>query len=200
MSRLSLSDADKEARNWFHETMVGLDCKVTTDEMGNQFAVRSGKKEGAPTFAGSHLDTQPTGGRYDGVLGVTAAVEMMRVVSSQKVETEYPIGVVNWTNEEGARFPISMVSSGVWCGEIPLEKAHNLASVVPGQEKQTMRTELERIGYKGDVACSHKATPMAAHFELHIEQGPTLENEKRKIGIVEGVQAYRWCDAYLRDL
>ena len=192
MSRLSLSDADKKARDWFHKTMVGFGCSVTVDEMGNQFAIRLGLKEGAPTYAGSHLDTQPTGGRYDGILGVTAAVEMMRVIATQDVKTEYPIGVVNWTNEEGARFPISMVSSGVWAGEIPLEKAHNLASVVPGEEKSTMKTELERIGYKGEVACSHKAKPMAAHFELHIEQGPTLENEQRKIGIVEGVQAYRW--------
>ena len=85
-----------------------------------------------------------------------------------------------------------MVSSGVWSGEILLSKAHNLASVVPGEEKRTMLTELERIGYKGTVPCSHKSMPMAAHFELHIEQGPTLENEGRKVGIVEGVQAYRW--------
>lgn len=85
-----------------------------------------------------------------------------------------------------------MVSSGVWSGEIPLSKAHNLASVVPGEEEKTMLTELERIGYKGPIPCSHKTTPMAAHFEVHIEQGPTLENEGRKVGIVEGVQAYRW--------
>lgn len=97
MARLSLSDADKQARNWFHTTMESYSCKVTIDEMGNMFAVRPGKQDGAPTFAGSHLDTQPTGGRYDGVLGVTAAVEMMRVIHENNVDTEYPIGVVNWT-------------------------------------------------------------------------------------------------------
>lgn len=192
MSRLSLSDADKKARDWFASTMSSFNCTLTTDEMGSQFAIRPGKRDGPATFAGSHLDTQPTGGRYDGVLGVTAAVEMMRTLHESKVETDYPIGVVNWTNEEGARFPISMVSSGVWSGQIPLEKAHNLASVVPGEEGQTMLTELERIGYKGSVDCSYEASPIAAHFELHIEQGPTLENEEKKVGIVEGVQAYRW--------
>lgn len=84
-----------------------------------------------------------------------------------------------------------MVSSGVWAGEIPLERAHNLASISRG-DSSTMLSELKRIGYKGDLPCSHESTPMAAHFELHIEQGPTLENESQKIGIVEGVQAYKW--------
>lgn len=98
MSRLSLSDADKDARDWLVETTESLGCRTTVDQMGNIFAVRPGRRnDGPPTFAGSHLDTQPTGGRYDGILGMTAAVEMLRVLNENWVETEYPVGVVNWT-------------------------------------------------------------------------------------------------------
>lgn len=191
MSRLALSDSDRQAREWFAETCHSLGCSLTVDEMGNMFAVRPGKRQGAPTYAGSHLDTQPTGGRYDGILGITAGVEMLKTLHDHHFETEYPIGVVNWTNEEGARFPMSMVSSGVWAGEVPLKTAHNLASVVRG-EHATMRTELDRIGFLGTTPCSHQSTPMAAHFELHIEQGPLLEKHEQKIGVVQGVQSYRW--------
>lgn len=130
------------------------------------------------------------GGRYDGILGVTAAIEMLRVLKDYDVETTYPVGVVNWTNEEGARFPISMVASGVWAGEVPLSHAHSLQEV--GGGTATMKSELERIGYLGDTECSPRGVPMGAHFELHIEQGPILEAENRKIGIVQGVQAYKW--------
>ncbi|WPG98920.1 amidase [Acrodontium crateriforme] len=193
MSRLSLSDSDKQARDWFRNVTESLGCKVTVDAMGNQFAVRPGLDNDAPpTYVGSHLDTQPTGGRYDGILGVTAGVEMLKVLNDNWVETAYPVGVVNWTNEEGARFPASMVASGVWAESIPIEKAHNLRSVIPPGDTATMRSELERIGYLGNVPASYKATPMAAHFELHIEQGPILEAENRRIGIVQGVQSYKW--------
>ncbi|KAI0533425.1 hypothetical protein GGR58DRAFT_486722 [Xylaria digitata] len=190
MSRLALSHADKEARDWFVDTTSSLGCDVKVDAMGNIFAVRPGRREGLATFAGSHLDTQPSGGRYDGILGVLAGVEMLRVLKDHQAETEFPVGVVNWTNEEGARFPISMVSSGVWAEEIPLETAYNLRGV--GGGTATMKSELERIGYLGSIPASYKSTPMAAHFELHIEQGPLLEAEKQKIGVVHGVQAYRW--------
>ena len=97
MSRLSLSDSDKKARDWFEETTSSLGCKITIDEMGNMFAVRPGKNQGFPTYAGSHLDTQPTGGRFDGILGVAAGVEMLKVLQDSNHETEYPVGVVNWT-------------------------------------------------------------------------------------------------------
>ncbi|KAK0717577.1 hypothetical protein B0T26DRAFT_645918 [Lasiosphaeria miniovina] len=190
MSRLSLSDSDKKARDWFVETTMALGCSVTIDEMGNVFAIRPGRNVGPPTCVGSHLDTQPSGGRYDGILGVLAGVEMLRILNERDARTHFPVGVVNWTNEEGARFPISMVSSGVWAGEVPVETAHGLREVRGGTV--TMRSELERIGYLGSVPASHTSMPMAAHFELHIEQGPILENHKQKIGIVTGVQAYRW--------
>ncbi|KAI0856971.1 hypothetical protein F4860DRAFT_491422 [Xylaria cubensis] len=190
MSRLALSDADKEARDWFVETTSSLGCDVKVDAMGNIFAVRPGRRDGPATFAGSHLDTQPSGGRYDGILGIQAGIEMLRTLKDYQVETEFPVGVVNWTNEEGARFPISMVSSGVWAKHIRLETAYNLREV--GGGTATMRSELERIGYLGSIPASYKKMPMAAHFELHIEQGPILEAEKQKVGVVHGVQAYRW--------
>jgi len=192
MKRLALSDDDKSARDWFVSTTEALGCKTTIDAMGNIFAIRPGlNNDKPPTFVGSHLDTQPTGGRYDGILGVTAGVEMLRVLADNWTETEYPVGVVNWTNEEGARFPKSMCSSGVWAGDIPVETAHNLREVHPGTA--TMAEELERIGYLGSTPASHEAMPMAAHFELHIEQGPLLEMANKKIGIVTGVQAYSKC-------
>jgi hydantoinase/carbamoylase family amidase len=211
MSRLALSPADGEVRNWFVETTKALGCEVTVDEMGNIFAVRPGRrgKDVPATFVGSHLDTQPTGGRYDGILGVCAGVEMLRVLNDKWIETEGGVGVVNWTkyaflfvlylenmlnicSEEGARFPMSMMASGVWAGKIPLEKAHANASVIPANDTHTVKYALEAIGYLGSTPASHIATPMAAHFELHIEQGPHLIEAGQKIGIVEGVQAYRW--------
>ena len=153
MSRLSLSDTDKQARDWFATTTEALGCKVTTDAMGNQFAIRPGLQDGPATCAGSHLDTQPNGGRYDGILGVTAGIEMLRTLNDNWVETTYPVGVINWTNEEGARFPMSMVASGVWAGSIPLKAAHDLKSVIPANDTSTMRSELERIGYLGSTPC-----------------------------------------------
>ncbi|KAJ8090094.1 hypothetical protein PM082_018674 [Marasmius tenuissimus] len=190
MYRLALSDSDKEARDWFVAKMKELGCTITVDEVGNTFAVRPGRSEGPATFIGSHLDTQPTGGRYDGILGVLAGVEALKVLQENDVETEYPVGVVNWTNEEGARFPISMMGSGVWADQLTLDRVHALQEV--GGGTATLRSELERIGYLGKTPASYKAMPMAAHFELHIEQGPILETRAKKIGVVEGAQAYKW--------
>lgn len=189
MARLSLNDADKQIRDWFTATAEALNCKVTVDQMGNQFAVRPGKNKTAPpVMMGSHLDTQPTGGRYDGILGVNSGLEVLRVLHENNFETEGSIGVVNWTNEEGARFPMMAVSSGVWAEAVPLETAWNLAEVSPGEDghRKTMKQELERIGYLGSQPASYKAFPMACHFEVHIEQGPILEAEKRRVGIVKG--------------
>ena len=193
MSRLALSPPDKQARDWFAAKTTELGCTVTVDAMGNQFAFRPGKQSGPPTCAGSHLDTQPAGGRYDGILGVTAAIEMLHVLNDCWIETEYPVGVINWTNEEGARFPVSMVASGVWAGAIPTEKALALPSVIPPSDSATtLRSALEDIGYLGSTPCSFEANPLAAHFELHIEQGPHLVQTGRHVGVVTGLQAYRW--------
>lgn len=115
---------------------------------------------------------------------------MLKTLNDNSIETEFDTGVINWTNEEGARFPISMVSSGVWAGAIPLEKAYNMVEV--GGGTATQKEELERIGYLGSIEASHKVNPIGAHFELHIEQGPILEQSNGKIGAVEGVQAFKW--------
>ncbi|KAF8583319.1 amidase [Ramaria rubella] len=189
MARLALSDDDATVRRWFVEETKALGCTVTIDKMGNTFAMRPGRLEGLPTAIGSHLDTQPSGGRYDGVLGVTAGLEAFRTIVQEGITTNYPIALINWTNEEGARFPKSIVSSGVWAGAIPLEDAWNLKEV---SGNATQKSELERIGFLGETPCSYKAMPLGAHFELHIEQGPHLEASSRKIGVVEGAQAVRW--------
>lgn len=204
MARLSLNDADKQVRDWFKSTAQSAGCTYSVDQMGNQFAVRPGKKNNAPpVMMGSHLDTQPTGGRYDGILGVNAGLEVLKVLHEHDVQTEGSVGVVNWTNEEGARFPMMAVASGVWAEAIPLETAWNLPEVSAGEDgtKKTMKQELERIGYLGEQRASYKDFPFAAYFELHIEQGPILELEKRRIGVVEGVQAFKWFEVtvYGRD-
>ena len=195
LSRLSLTDEDKSARDWFISTTESLGCKTHVDQMGNIFAIRPGLNRSKPaTYVGSHLDSQPSGGRFDGVLGVAAGVEMLRVLNENWIETEGDVGVVNWTNEEGARFPVSMMGSSVWAGRIPIDRAWDVKSVSSGVSDASVKEELERIGYLGDVSCDRgpKGTPMGAHFELHIEQGPKLEKAGHKIGVVEGVQAYKW--------
>ncbi|SPN97348.1 related to N-carbamoyl-L-amino acid hydrolase [Cephalotrichum gorgonifer] len=197
MARLALNDDDKKVRHWLIEQTKAIGCTVTVDQMGNIFAVRPGKsKTAAPIMMGSHLDTQPSGGRYDGILGVLAGLEVLRTLHDSGYETEGPVGLVNWTNEEGARFPMTTIASGVWAGVIPLETGWNLKEVLPlatdKSAPRTMKQELERIGFLGETPASHEAQPMAAHFELHIEQGPILEDEQRKIGVVTGAQAYSW--------
>ncbi|KAK2781971.1 hypothetical protein FQN52_001282 [Onygenales sp. PD_12] len=200
MGRLALSDEDKQVRDWFVETTKALGCTVTVDAMGNIFAVRPGRRTDVPaTFMGSHLDTQPTGGRYDGILGVCAGIEVLKALEEKGIETEGGVGVVNWTNEEGARFPISMVSSGVWAERIPLATAHNLREVptvaslpTASSAPESMKEALERIGYLGNTPASYKSYPIAAHFEVHIEQGPHLITAGQRIGVVTAVNAYRW--------
>ncbi|OAA58438.1 metallopeptidase [Niveomyces insectorum RCEF 264] len=202
MNRLSLNDDDKKVRLWLIDQVKAIGCSVTVDQMGNIFAVRPGKTktDAPPVYMGSHLDTQMTGGRYDGILGVQAALEALRTLHDNNVETEGPIGLVNWTNEEGARFPMVTVSSGVWAGVVPLETAWNCREITApaGAQPQSMKEELQRIGFLGETPASHEATPMAAHFELHIEQGPILEQEREKIGVVVGAQGYSWYEVTVR--
>ncbi|CAG9978670.1 unnamed protein product [Clonostachys byssicola] len=195
MARLALNDDDKRVRHWLIEQAEALSCRVTVDQMGNMFIIRPGVDNSIPPIMmGSHLDTQPTGGRYDGILGVIAGLEVLRTLHDHGYQTKGPMGLVNWTNEEGARFPMVTVSSAVWAGEIPLETAWNCKEVTPtaGQEPQTLKQELERIGFLGEVPASYSAQPMAAHFEIHIEQGPILEDGGLKVGVVTGAQAYNW--------
>jgi beta-ureidopropionase / N-carbamoyl-L-amino-acid hydrolase len=185
--RLTLTDLDRQVRDWFKAQCEALGCTVAVDEVGNMFARRPGKKENlAPIAMGSHLDTQPTGGKFDGTLGVLGALEAMRTLHETGYETNAPIEIVNWTNEEGSRFAPAMLASGVFAGVFTPDFAYARAD----RDGKTFGEELERIGYQGkDKAGARK---FAAMFELHIEQGPILEDEGRMIGIVQGVQGMRW--------
>jgi N-carbamoyl-L-amino-acid hydrolase len=193
IKRLALSDEDKQVRDWFKAQCEALGCTVAADEVGNMFATRPGRDNTLPPIAmGSHLDTQPTGGKFDGVLGVLAALEVMRTLHEQDYETNAPIEIVNWTNEEGSRFPPAMLASGVFAGVFPPQYAYERAD----REGITFLQELERIGYRGPIrAGDHK---LSAMFELHIEQGPILEDEKKMIGVVTGVQGMRWYEITIK--
>ncbi|KAL4789504.1 hypothetical protein BDV19DRAFT_396959 [Aspergillus venezuelensis] len=192
MARLTLTDDDAKVRRWFADEVKKLGCSLSVDQMGNMFARQKGRLgSNRPLIAmGSHLDTQPRGGRYDGILGVVGALEVLRTMNENNFQTNYDVGIINWTNEEGARFPKSMCSSGVWAGAIPIKAAWDLCDINDNQV--TLRSELERHGYLGDIPCSHESYPLAAHFELHIEQGPILQEAGRSIGVVTGAQGYRW--------
>ena len=185
--RVTLTDEDKAGRDLFVNWCEAAGLTITVDEMGNIFGRRAGQNNDLPpVLAGSHLDSQPTGGKFDGVYGVLAALEVVETLNDHNLITEAPLEIVSWTNEEGARFTPAMVSSGVWAGLFSLEYAY-------GREDKNGRflgDELQRIGYKGELPARHR--PLTAAFELHIEQGPILEYEGRQIGIVTGVQGARW--------
>jgi hydantoinase/carbamoylase family amidase len=189
--RLALSDLDKGVRDWFVEETKALGCTVKVDEMGSIFAIYPGKNEGPPTGIGSHLDTQPNGGRYDGIYGVLSGLEVLRTMKDNNFVPNFPVAVVDWTNEEGARFPKTCIASCVWAGLVTKEEAYKVESITD-KVPVSYGAELERIGYKGTTPSNHTENPLAAHFEIHIEQGPVLEHEKKKIGIVVGAQAYHW--------
>jgi N-carbamoyl-L-amino-acid hydrolase len=185
--RLTLTDLDRQMRDWFKMQCEALGCTVAADEVGNMFARRPGKNAGLPPIAmGSHLDTQPTGGKFDGALGVLAALEALRTLRDLGYETNAPIEIVNWTNEEGSRFAPAMLASGVFAGALSADYAHGRTD----RDGKTFGDELQRIGYKGDEKAG--ARKFSALFELHIEQGPILEDEGAMIGIVQGVQGIRW--------
>lgn len=185
--RLTLSDEDRKVRDWFKLACEDLGCTVAIDDCGNMFARRSGKRDDLPPICmGSHLDTQPTGGKFDGVLGVLAGLEVLRTLHAMNYETNAPLEVINWTNEEGSRFAPAMLSSGVFAGAFTKE----FADTRQDRDGKTFSAELERIGYKGSEAVG--ARKLGAMFELHIEQGPILEAEKTMIGVVTGVQGMRW--------
>jgi len=185
--RLTLTDLDRQVRDWFKARAQALGCTVTVDDMGAMFARRPGQRADLPPIAmGSHLDTQPSGGKFDGALGVLAALEAMRALVEAGYETFAPIEVINWTNEEGARFAPPMIASGVFARVYERDWAVARAD----RSGVTFGDALERIGYRGPVKCgSHR---LSAFFEVHIEQGPYLEAEGKDIGVVTGVQAMRW--------
>jgi N-carbamoyl-L-amino-acid hydrolase len=185
--RLTLTDLDRQVRDWFKARCEALGCTVTIDDMGAMFARRAGQRNDiAPIAMGSHLDTQPTGGKFDGVLGVLGALEALRTLVQAGYETFAPIEVVNWTNEEGSRFAPAMVSSGVFAGAF----ARDWVIAREDRGGMTFGAALDAIGYRGSEPCGQH--PLSAFFELHIEQGPILEAEGKEIGIVTGVQGMRW--------
>ncbi len=187
IKRLTVSDEDKRVRDWFKAECEKLGCSVQVDEVGNMFATRPGKRQDLlPIAMGSHLDTQPTGGKFDGVLGVLGALEALRTMVQMDYETNAPIMIVNWTNEEGSRFSPAMLCSGVYAGVFTPEFVYSRKD----RAGLKLGDELVRIGYKGE----HKAGAIkfGSMFELHIEQGPILEAEEKMIGVVTGVQGMRW--------
>jgi N-carbamoyl-L-amino-acid hydrolase len=187
--RLTLTDLDRQVRDWFRAACEAAGCTVSVDEMGNMFARRPGRDNSLPPIAmGSHLDTQPTGGKFDGILGVLSGLEVVRTLNDLHIETNAPLEVVNWTNEEGSRFAPAMLCSGVFAGVY----TRAFADSRKDREGKKFGEELERIGYRGTEKCGDRK--FGAHFELHIEQGPILEAEGKAIGIVTGVQGMRWFD------
>ena len=186
-NRQTLTDADAEGRALFQKWCEAAGLRMGVDKMGTMFARREGMAPDAlPVYVGSHLDTQPTGGKFDGVLGVLSGLEIVRTLNDMDIKTKRPIVVVNWTNEEGTRFTPPMVASGVFAGMHALEWAYDREDA----DGKRLGDELERIGWLGDEEVG--ARKMHAFFELHIEQGPILEAENKDIGVVTHGQGLCW--------
>ncbi|MDK1395063.1 Zn-dependent hydrolase [Pseudomonas protegens] len=190
--RLALTDLDQQARDLFVRWCEEAGCSVSVDGIGNIFARRAGRDPNrAPVMTGSHIDTQPTGGKFDGCYGVMAGLEVIRTLNDLGLETQAPIEVVVWTNEEGSRFPPCMMGSGVFAGKF------DLAETLAKQDEQglSVGAELQRIGYAGPRAVL--GHPVGAYFEAHIEQGPVLEDRQTTIGVVMGCLGQKWFDLTL---
>ena len=195
VQRCAATDEDKRMRDVFAEWVRELGCELRIDEMGNMFAIRPGRNRrlGA-VMAGSHLDTQKPGGRFDGILGALGALEAMRSINDADIELERDFIVVNWTNEEGGWFPPACMGSGVWTGSISKEWAYERKD---RDGKTVFGEELARIGYKGSFPCDHRKWNIEAAYELHIEQGPILWNMKQRIGAPKGILCLHWYDVHL---
>ncbi|WP_417718506.1 Zn-dependent hydrolase [Salipiger sp.] len=188
-NRQTLTDDDAKGRELFKSWCDAAGLTMGVDRMGSMFMMREGTDPDAlPVYVGSHLDTQPTGGKYDGVLGVLGALEAVRSMNDLGIRTRHPICVVNWTNEEGARFAPAMLASGVFAGELTEDYAYSRTD----PEGKTFGEELERIGWKGEEEVG--ARRMHAYYELHIEQGPILEAEGKDIGVVTHCQGLWWLE------
>ncbi len=188
LHRLTLTDEDKRIRDWFTDQLNALGIEVRVDEFGNMFGRRPGTDADAdPVLIGSHLDSQPYGGIYDGALGMISSLELLRTLEEEDLATGHPIEVVNWTNEEGSRFQPAMQGSGVWVGEHDIETEYERTD----DEGNRLVDELERIGYRGDNPAEPQ-TEYEAALELHIEQGPYLELADKQVGVVNGVVGFVW--------
>ncbi len=191
-NRQTLTDEDGEGRHLFKRWCDEAGLTMGVDKMGNMFARREGIDPSLPpVYVGSHLDTQPTGGKYDGVLGVLGGLEVIRTLNDLSIRTKHPIVVSNWTNEEGTRFAPAMLASGVFAGIHELEWAYDRVDA----KGKRFGDELERIGWKGEEEVGNR--PMKAFFELHIEQGPILEDEGIDIGVVTHGQGLWWLEVTL---
>lgn len=189
VTRVTLTDEDKEARNLLIQWFAESDCEIHVDPIGNVFAVYPGEDRSlAPVLTGSHNDSQPLGGRFDGILGIMAGLEVVTTLHENKVKLQRDFVVVNWTNEEGSRFTPGCTGSGVWAGKLDLEEMYALQD----REGRSLGDELERIGFKG--TSTYHPMPLHAAFELHVEQGPILERNETTIGIPEGIVCLRWYD------
>lgn len=189
--RLALTDVDRQARDQFVRWCEEAGCKVTVDAIGNVFARREGRLPDRPAFlTGSHLDSQPTGGKFDGAYGVLAGLEVLRTLNDADVVTDAPIEVVVWTNEEGSRFAPAMTGSGAFVGVFDLEYASGLSDI----DKVTLGDALQQINYRGE-GCGGRE--VAGYLEAHIEQGPILEAERKTIGVVTGAQGQGWYEIIL---
>ena len=190
--RLTLSDSDREGRELFVSWCEKAGATVAVDTMGDVFAERAGTDNSLPPVAvGSHLDTQPTGGRFDGVLGVLSGLEILRTLNDLNIRTRHPIVVVDWTNEEGSRYAPAMIASGVFAGIYAQDYAYGLKDA----DGKLFGDELKRIGFAGDEPVGKRK--LKAFFELHIEQGPILEAEGFEIGVVTHGQGQRWYEITL---
>lgn len=186
-NRVALTPEDKAGRDLLVQWCRELGCEITIDNMGNIFALRPGQDAHLlPISCGSHLDTQPRGGKFDGVYGVIAGVEIFECLNEHHIQTRAPLQLCVWTNEEGARFPPPMLSSGVYAGSYDLEYAYNRVDA----EGVRFVDALKAIGYQGELACG--SNKMGAFLEVHIEQGPILEAENKLIGVVTKAQGARW--------
>ncbi len=187
--RLTLTDLDKQGRDLVLKWAVEAGMTVTIDKIGNGFMRRAGRNNSLPPImTGSHIDTQPTGGKFDGNYGVLAGIEVVRTLNDHGIETEAPVEVAFWTNEEGSRFVPVMMGSGVFAKAFTLETAYAATDT----EGKSVKDELTRIGYIGDQEPGDH--PIGAYFETHIEQGPVLEDNDVTIGVVSGVLGIRWFD------
>jgi N-carbamoyl-L-amino-acid hydrolase len=190
VKRLTLTEVDRAGRDRFSTLCEQAGLKVRVDAIGNMFARREGRDPARlPVLFGSHLDSQPSGGKFDGALGVLAGLEVIRSLNDLGITTEAPVELVNWTDEEGSRFGHSLMGSGVWSGAVPIEHAYGFTDT----EGVTVGKAIDAIGYRGPEPA--EAFPADSYFELHIEQGPILERNAEQIGIVTGAQAMVWYDA-----
>ncbi|HET7323623.1 MAG TPA: Zn-dependent hydrolase, partial [Halococcus sp.] len=190
---LTLTNSDQNIRDWWVEQLEEAGLTVWVDAVGNIFGRREGiEPSAAPVLIGSHLDSQPNGGIYDGALGCIAALEIVRTLNERSVETDHPIEVVNWTNEEGSRFQPAMFGSGVWAGQTSIEEAYDTTD----SEGIRFEDALEGIGYLGDEP-AEPHEEYEAYLELHIEQGPRLEATGADVGVVTGIVGFTWGEVTL---